>query len=98
MPKKRKYIKLSKERALLSDVLPYEIPITFSNRYLFEFICENRISISADKTKITWKEDDAALDKIIQLLFDFKNHSISNCEIAFDKKWELKTIPFCFNI
>lgn len=98
MPKKRKYIKLSKDRALLSDVLPYEIPITFSNRHLFEFICKNRISISADKSRISWKEDDAALNKIIQLLFDFQNHSISNCEIKFDKKWELKTIPFCFNI
>lgn len=98
MPKNRKYIKLSKERALLSDVLPYEIPITFSNRYLFEFICENQITLSKNNSSLTWKKDDEALDIIIQLLFDFRDNQISECSIDFDKKWEFKTIPFSFNI
>ena len=37
--RKRKKIKLSysKERVLFSDVLPYECPIIFSNRYLYRF-------------------------------------------------------------
>lgn len=30
-------IKLKKERAILSDVLPYETPITFSNRFFMIF-------------------------------------------------------------
>ncbi len=38
--KKRKKIKLSysKERVLFSDVLPYECPIIFSNRFLYRFL------------------------------------------------------------
>lgn len=40
--RKRKKIKLSysKERVLFSDVLPYECPIIFSNRYLYRFIAK----------------------------------------------------------
>lgn len=38
--KRKKKIKLnySKERVLFSDVLPYECPIIFSNRYLYRFL------------------------------------------------------------
>ena len=40
--RKRKKIKLSysKERVLFSDVLPYECPIIFSNRYLYQFLAK----------------------------------------------------------
>ncbi len=40
--KRRKKIKLkySKERVLFSDVLPYECPIIFSNRYLYRFLAK----------------------------------------------------------
>ena len=40
--RKRKKIKLnySKERVLVSDVLPYECPIIFSNRYLYRFLAK----------------------------------------------------------
>lgn len=40
--RKRKKIKLSysKERVFFSDVLPYECPIIFSNRYLYRFLAK----------------------------------------------------------
>ena len=40
--RKKKKIKLcySKERVLFSDVLPYECPIFFSNRYLYRFLAK----------------------------------------------------------
>jgi len=40
--RKRKKIKLSysKERVIFSDVLPYECPIIFSNRYLYRFLAK----------------------------------------------------------
>lgn len=40
--KRRKKVKLnySKERVLFSDVLPYECPIIFSNRYLYKFLAK----------------------------------------------------------
>ena len=40
--RKKKKVKLSysKERVLFSDVLPYECPIIFSNRYLYRFLAK----------------------------------------------------------
>lgn len=40
--KRRKKVKLSysKERVLFSDVLPYECPIIYSNRYLYRFLAK----------------------------------------------------------
>ena len=40
--KRRKKVKLSysKERVIFSDVLPYECPIIFSNRYLYRFLAK----------------------------------------------------------
>lgn len=40
--RRRKKIRLnySKERVLFSDVLPYECPIIFSNRYLYRFLAK----------------------------------------------------------
>ena len=55
MSKKKRHIKYPKERAVLADVLPYEIPLTFSNRYFYRFLVANEISISNDERKITYK-------------------------------------------
>lgn len=55
--KKRKKIKLSysKERVLFSDVLPYECPIIFSNRYLYRFLAKYLwIGEERKENKDTW--------------------------------------------
>ena len=36
--KKRIPITYSKERVVLSDILPYETPVTFSNRYFYKYL------------------------------------------------------------
>ena len=53
----RKKIKLryKKERVLFSDVLPYEVPLIFSNRYFYRFLVKNEIRIEDDK--ICWKKN-----------------------------------------
>ncbi len=53
--KKRKKIKLSygKERVLFSDVLPYECPMIFSNRYLYRFL-----------TKYLWVGEEQKIDYV----------------------------------
>ena len=56
-----------KERCLLSDVLPYEIPISFSNRHFYLFILRNRITVERDA--IFWLKSTPVLDKIVLLLF-----------------------------
>ena len=55
--RKRKKIKLSysKERVLFSDVLPYECPIIFSNRYLYRFLAKYLCVGEEQKVdNITW--------------------------------------------
>ena len=39
---KRKTIRLKykKQRAVWSDVLPYELPLTFSNHYFYDFLLD----------------------------------------------------------
>src|SRR5690554_2198702 len=56
-----------KERCLLSDVLPFEIPISFSNRHFYSFVLRHRISV--EDNAIVWLKVDKALDKIVMLLF-----------------------------
>lgn len=103
MKKKKKYITSKKERAILSDVLPYELPATFSNRYFYAFILENQVEI--DNNIVRWKGDDEALKVIIKLLFDFNNpiviQSESDSEILIAQKElnrALKTIPYGYKI
>ncbi len=60
-------IKLKTERVVLSDTLPYETPITFSNRFLYDFIIDNQIQ--ADNKSISWKEVDHEVEVIICLIF-----------------------------
>lgn len=55
--RKRKKIKLSysKERVLFSDVLPYECPIIFSNRYLYRFLAKYLwVGETQKADNITW--------------------------------------------
>ena len=40
MKKRKIKLSYSKERVLFSDVLPYECPIIFSNRYLYRFLAK----------------------------------------------------------
>jgi hypothetical protein len=101
--KKKKLITNKKERTILSDALPYELPATFSNRYFFEFLVENKINL--DNNKVRWKEDDEALRIIIKLLFDLNSTSFilneTNSEIEINPRVlnkALKTIPFGYKI
>jgi hypothetical protein len=67
MKRKRRRITYRKERVILSDVLPYELPLTFSNHHFYEFLLTNKVEYH--EGTISWKKDDSALDTIIQLLF-----------------------------
>ena len=94
----KKQINIKKERVILSDVLPFEIPVTFSNRHFYSFLVNNHISI--DGKIIKWNKDDPILETIIKLLFGFnKNKLVNNRQIKINfKKGECKTIPFSYKI
>lgn len=98
MSKKKKFIPNKKERAILSDVLPYEVPVVFSNRHFYNFLTENRIRINGSVIK--WKRQDEALKLIVKLLFGFDTSSILNeTHNSLEVKWDsLKSIPFGYKI
>lgn len=67
MPKRKINLPYKKERCLLSDVLPYEVPITFSNRNIYEFILRNRIELKGKE--LIWLKGSDTLQRIIILMF-----------------------------
>ena len=72
MSKKKKYISYPKERAVLADVLPYETPITFSNRHFYNFLVKNNIGFNGSKIifKNSFSGDDLkAFESILAILF-----------------------------
>jgi hypothetical protein len=51
MKRRKMKLKYKKERVVFSDVLPYEIPLIFSNRYFYRFLVSNEIFTDCDKLK-----------------------------------------------
>lgn len=45
---KKVKLKYGKERVLFSDVLPYETPLTFSNRYFYRFITKYKLVVQEE--------------------------------------------------
>lgn len=102
-------LKYKKERAIISDALPYEVPITFSNRHYYIFLIKNKIEVV--NSNLIWKSDDDALDEIIKLLFCANpnetimgfSKNINGRTVDFKKIMnfsgeKLITIPFKFKI
>ena len=80
--RKRKEVKLSysKERVLLSDVLPYECTIIFSNRYLYRFLAKylwvrekggNKETLLKQKKRT----DEKDVNAFVALLFGCYDHN-----------------------
>ena len=90
MTHKQYNLKYKKERVILSDILPYEIPITFSNRHFYDFILYNGIEYKKDK--IEWISDDDALETIVKLMFGLKdNTKATQTVLRFDKQVQLSS-------
>lgn len=102
--KKKIPIKYAKERVLLSDILPYETPLTFSNRYFYNHLIKKR--------KLKDKIKKLETDILNEVDTDKKNALQINCdellghlniyneiEKIFTGRIRAKnTIPFVFNI
>lgn len=96
---KKKYVSNNKkQRVILSDILPYEIPVIFSNRYFYRFLVENQISIKEEGKKFIFTynqviKNNGVIDKFLTLFMAEKPDSagkFDNCNS--------KTIPFKFKI
>src|SRR5699024_278301 len=104
---RKKHINYKKERVVLSDVLPYEVPPYFSNRYFYYFLVNNKIEIVNidDKEYIKFKNSgDDFLENIVKILFglDYSKQSQNKGRYKLLKlskqKKEFLTIPFKFKI
>lgn len=62
-------ITYSKERVVLSDVLPYETPVTFSNRYFYKYLLKSLKSNSSSDYK---NKQNKAYSEIESILFGVK--------------------------
>ena len=51
----KKKLRYKKERVLLSDTLPYELPLMFSNRGFYRFLVKNGIEIDEEDT-LKWSK------------------------------------------
>lgn len=68
---RRKKIKLryKKERVLLSDVLPYELPFIFTNRYFYRFLVRNEVRV--EDGSVHWRTDiDKGALEILQFFLE----------------------------
>lgn len=66
-------IPYSKERVLLSDVLPYETPITFSNRHFYNYVLKRK---KAKRNSNFRKNHCKAFSEIENILFNVDNETI----------------------
>lgn len=59
-----------KVRSILTDMLPFEVPPTFSNRGYYSFLLNNGVEIEGNELR--WISDTSVLDSAIKLLFGVK--------------------------
>lgn len=101
---KRKKIRLryKKERVVLSDVLPYELPLIFSNRYFYKFLVSNGIWIELGtdgKDVLHWnKTEEKGLLGLLAILFCHKVSDFEGTDSLQLESYDLKHIPFVYSI
>lgn len=95
----KKTIGYSKERVVLSDILPYEVPPYFSNRYLYNFLVSNKVCLISNELRFK-KDSTETLEKVIKLLFGISSNKQKCIESNYDffKVDNFATIPFTFRI
>lgn len=101
---KRKKIRLryKKERVVFSDVLPYELPLIFSNRYFYKFLVSNGIWIELGtdgKDVLHWnKTEEKGLMGLLAILFCHKVSDFEGTDSLQLESYDLKHIPFVYSI
>ena len=100
--RRRKKIRLnySKERVLFSDVLPYECPIIFSNRFLYRFLAKylwvGQVGNKEIQLKQTKRIDEEDSSVFAALLFGCYEHGKPISDLKH--KNSALFYPYQFNI
>ena len=99
----KKKLRYKKERVLLSDTLPYEVPLIFSNRGFYRFLVKNEIEIR-DGEKLCWSEkiSDGAFSLMKLIMGIGSDVKKGKGELEIGKKDEInyinQSIPFSYKI
>lgn len=97
MATKRRKVRLryKEERVLFSDVLPYELPVIFSNRYFYRYLLECGIKVRNDKLEYD-SNMPAGAKQMLYMIFGCKNDNDLRY-LKFDNASQ-STIPFSYQI
>lgn len=97
MATKRRKVRLryKEERVLFSDILPYELPVIFSNRYFYRYLLECGIKVRNDKLEYD-SNMPAGAKQMLYLIFGCKNDN----DLRYLKFYNASqsTIPFSYQI
>jgi hypothetical protein len=108
MKRRRERLHSRRQRPILSDTLPFEVPASFSNRHLFELLRAHDVQVLGDRVR--WECVDDGIDDAIYVLTGIARTSpvITSQEVTFGKvrqyraiaflKGDAVKIPFCFEI
>lgn len=108
MTKQRVSLTHRKQRSVLADMLPFEVPPTFSNRGYYRFLVNNSIEIN--NGQLRWVCETTALDQAMRLLFGIKPEAEITSTVVNEwgkqktlrsvpiRKCEMATIPFNFRV
>lgn len=93
MTKRRISLTHRKQRSVLTDMLPFEVPPTFSNRGFYRFLRDNSVEIESEQLR--WVCEDAALDCTMKLLFGIKLETRIKTEdvIEWGKAKKRRSVP-----
>ncbi len=100
MKRKRIKLKYKKERVLFCDVLPYELPFIFTNRYFYRFLVKNQIRLENDKLYWGSNIEKGAL-ALLAFLFNTSVEQMKrdgNSDFSSKNIHKLKRIPFVYKI
>ncbi|MEE4074526.1 antiviral reverse transcriptase Drt3b [Pseudomonas viridiflava] len=108
MSKRRVVLSHRKQRSVMTDMLPFEVPPTFSNRGYYRFL--RNYSIEIEKGRLRWVCETTALDQTIRLLFGIEPSETIKVEEVTEwgktkqrrsvpvSKCQMATIPFNFRV
>lgn len=108
MAKRRVSLTNRKQRSVLTDMLPFEVPPTFSNRGFYRFLRDNSVEI--EKKQLRWICGTDALDRTMRLLFGISPSAAIATEGVTEwgkqktrrsvplKECQMATIPFNFRV
>lgn len=108
MAKRRISLTHRKQRSVMTDMLPFEVPPTFSNRGYYLFLRRNSIEIA--NNKLYWICGTSDLDQTMRLLFGIHPTATIATEVVTEwgkqktrrsvpiGKCQMATIPFNFRV